>query len=109
MSHNDLLQTEQANATARAAMESAYNTCNRSYQFVDGIRDNVRVNWGGAASRTYLEALALWLEELRLITNGMNEMVGAFGGTVQEMAQMEDQAIMEGSSWLKELNPNQAG
>ena len=50
-----------------------------------------------------------WLEELRLITNDMNQMIGTYGGSVQAMHQAEDSAIISGSRWMGDLNPNQSG
>ncbi|MBB6119147.1 WXG100 family type VII secretion target [Nocardiopsis algeriensis] len=101
--------TEEANRIAQEAMSEAYNNCRSIYTSVDNTRDQLRVSWRGAAANSYFEALVLWLEELRLITNDMNRMIGTFGGTVQQMLQTEDQAVLTGSSWIGELNPNQSG
>ncbi|TDQ44659.1 WXG100 family type VII secretion target [Actinorugispora endophytica] len=102
---SDMQATERANNIAREAMETAHTECNRVYTHVDGIRDDLRTSWQGAASNRYSEALVSWLEELRLITNDMSTMIGTFGGTVREMQQMEDTNIIEGSGWMDDLNP----
>ncbi|RCV48553.1 WXG100 family type VII secretion target [Marinitenerispora sediminis] len=100
---------DQANQLAAAAMETSHTTCNNVYTSVDSTRDQLRGSWQGAASNKYGEALVMWLEELRLITNEMNGFIGTFGGTVRTMHAMEDQNIVEGSSWNRTLNPNSAG
>ncbi|MEV2275679.1 hypothetical protein AB0I72_08835 [Nocardiopsis sp. NPDC049922] len=100
--------TENANNIAREAMSEAHKNCTDTYARVDDTRDTLRMSWQGAASNKYSEALVGWLEELRLITNDMNNMVGVFGGTVQAMHNVEDTAILTGSRWADELNPNQA-
>lgn len=101
--------TDEANRIAQEAMQEAHTQCNNIYQNVDDTRDGLRASWQGAASNRYSEALVGWLEELRLITNDMNQMIGTFGGTVQAMNATEDQAILTGSRWMDDLNPNQAG
>ncbi|WP_028649445.1 hypothetical protein [Nocardiopsis sp. CNT312] len=100
--------TDWANNIAQEAMTEAHGTCNNIYTQVDSTRDTLRVSWQGAASNRYSEALVGWLEELRLITNDMNNMIGVFGGTVQSMHNAEDFGVLEGSRWASELNPNQA-
>ena len=106
---SDMRNTERANQIAREAMEEAHSTCNTVYTQIDYARDFLRANWTGQAASTYDDALILWLEELRLITNDMSNMIGVFGGTVREMRSMEDQNVVQGSSWMQDLNPNQAG
>lgn len=101
--------TDEANRLAQEAMTTAHSQCNNIYTNVDDLRDGLRASWQGAASNRYSEALVGWLEELRLITNDMNQMIGTFGGTVQEMHAAEDMAIVTGSRWFDDLNPNQAG
>lgn len=101
--------TDEANRLAQEAMQEAYTECNKIYRNVDDTRDGLRGSWQGAASNRYSEALVGWLEELRLITNDMNQMIGTFGGTVQAMNAVEDQAILTGSRWMDDLNPNQSG
>ncbi|MFL1376763.1 MULTISPECIES: hypothetical protein [unclassified Nocardiopsis] len=101
--------TDEANRIAQEAMTEAHTACNRIYREVDDTRDGLRTSWQGAASNRYSEALVGWLEELRLITNDMNQMIGTFGGTVQAMNATEDQAILTGSRWMDDLNPNQGG
>jgi uncharacterized protein YukE len=101
--------TDEANRIAQEAMQEAHSGCNSIYQNVDNTRDQLRGSWQGAASNRYSEALVGWLEELRLITNDMNQMIGTFGGTVQAMHNVEDQAVLTGSRWFDDLNPNQAG
>ncbi|MCY9784010.1 hypothetical protein KIK06_08905 [Nocardiopsis sp. EMB25] len=98
--------TEQANGIAQEAMTEAHTTCNNVYSNVDGTRDTLRASWHGAAANKYSEALVGWLEELRLITNDMNQMIGTFGGTVQAMHSAEDMNLVEGSRWMSDLNPN---
>lgn len=101
--------TDEANRLAQEAMTEAHTQCNNIYTNVDDLRDGLRTSWQGAASNRYSEALTGWLEELRLITNDMNQMIGTFGGTVQAMHQAEDMAIVTGSRWIDDLNPNQSG
>lgn len=101
--------TDEANRLAQEAMQEAHTQCNSIYQNVDNTRDQLRGSWHGAASNRYSEALVGWLEELRLITNDMNQMIGTFGGTVQAMNATEDQAVLDGSRWADDLNPNQSG
>ncbi len=106
---SQMRNTERANKIAREAMEQAHTTCQNVYNQIDYARDFLRANWTGAAASTYDDALILWLEELRLIINDMSNMIGKFGGTVRAMVAMEDENVVQGSSWLKDLNPNQAG
>lgn len=101
--------TDEANRLAQEAMTEAHTQCNNIYTNVDDLRDGLRASWHGAASNRYSEALVGWLEELRLITNDMNQMIGTYGGTVQAMNQAEDTAIVTGSRWMDDLNPNQPG
>lgn len=101
--------TDEANRLAQEAMSEAHTQCNNIYKNVDDLRDGLRASWHGAASNRYSEALVGWLEELRLITNDMNQMIGTYGGTVQAMHQAEDTAIVTGSRWMDDLNPNQSG
>ncbi|MFL1379615.1 MULTISPECIES: hypothetical protein [unclassified Nocardiopsis] len=100
--------TDEANRIASEAMAEAHGRCDSVYTRVDAARDALRPGWQGGAGNTYSEALVLWLEELRLITNGMNQMVETFGGTVNAMHTVEDTNILESSSWINQLNPNQA-
>ncbi|MFI6576137.1 hypothetical protein ACIBFB_10055 [Nocardiopsis sp. NPDC050513] len=109
MSEGRTRSTEQANGIAQEAMTEAHTTCNTVYTNVDGTRDTLRASWHGAAANKYSEALVGWLEELRLITNDMNQMIGTFGGTVNAMHNAEDSNLVEGSRWMSDLNPNQAG
>ncbi|WP_150242765.1 hypothetical protein [Nocardiopsis quinghaiensis] len=90
-------------------MSEAHTSCNSIYTNVDDVRDRLRQAWKGPAAERYSEAVILWLEELRLITNDMNQMIGTFGGTVRAMHAVEDQAVIDGSQWISQLNPNQAG
>ncbi|NKZ00965.1 hypothetical protein HGB44_25325 [Nocardiopsis dassonvillei subsp. albirubida] len=92
-------------------MTEAYNNCNTIYTNVDHTRDRLRASWQGAASNSYSEAVVGWLEELRLITNDMNRMIGTYGGTVHAMHATEDAAVITGSRWINELNltDNQPG
>ncbi|WP_304455303.1 WXG100 family type VII secretion target [Nocardiopsis sp. YSL2] len=99
--------TDEANRLAKEAMDEAHTTCNNVYTQVDGTRDVLRSSWHGAAANKYSEALVGWLEELRLITNDMNRMIGTFGGTVNAMHATEDANLLEGSRWMADLNPNQ--
>ena len=101
--------TDEANRLAQEAMTEAHTQCNNIYTNVDDLRDGLRASWHGAASNRYSEALVGWLEELRLITNDMNQMIGTYGGSVQAMHQAEDSAIISGSRWMGDLNPNQSG
>jgi uncharacterized protein YukE len=103
------LNTDEGNRQAQEAMSAAHTTCNRVYTEVDNTRDTLRASWHGAAANKYSEALVGWLEELRLITNDMNQMIGTFGGTVNAMHATEDANLLEGSQWMADLNPNQAG
>ncbi|MFC7326850.1 hypothetical protein [Marinactinospora rubrisoli] len=98
-----------ANRLAQSALQEAYGTCNNVYTSVDNTRDSLRGAWQGAAANKYFEALVLWLEELRLITNEMNGFISTFGGTVNTMHAMEDSNVIQASSWTSALNPNQAG
>ncbi|MGW9350128.1 hypothetical protein SAMN05421803_1314 [Nocardiopsis flavescens] len=100
--------TDEANRIASEAMTEAHGRCDSVYVRVDAARDALRAGWQGGASNTYSEALVLWLEELRLITNGMSRMVETFGGTVQSMHAVEDTNTLEGSALISQLNPNQA-
>ncbi|WP_121183581.1 hypothetical protein [Nocardiopsis sp. Huas11] len=88
-------------------MTEAHTTCNNVYTQIDSTRDVLRASWHGAAANKYSEALVGWLEELRLITNDMNQMIGTFGGTVNAMHSTEDANLLEGSRWMADLNPNQ--
>ncbi|MEY9213887.1 hypothetical protein NI17_022470 [Thermobifida halotolerans] len=106
---SNMRNTERANQLAKDAMTEAHGTCSTVYTQIDYARDFLRMNWTGHASSTYDDALILWLEELRLITNDMNNMIELFGGTERAMIAMEDENTVMGSSWLKDLNPNQAG
>ncbi|MCP3017083.1 hypothetical protein [Nocardiopsis dassonvillei] len=101
--------TDDGERLAQEAMSEAHAKCNEVYTSVDATRDKLRASWQGAASNSYSEAVVAWLEELRLITNDMNRMIGTFGGTVQAMHSTEDANIIAGSRWINELNPNQAG
>ncbi|WP_236567632.1 MULTISPECIES: hypothetical protein [unclassified Nocardiopsis] len=101
--------TEEGNRIAHDAMSAAHTECNRIYSNVDSTRDTLRMSWHGAASNKYSEALVGWLDELRLITNDMNQMIVTFGGTERSMVATEDEAILTGSRWMNDLNPNQPG
>ncbi len=101
--------TDEAERIAQEAMTEAHSNCNTIYTNVDNTRDKLRASWQGAASNKYSEAVVGWLEELRLITNDMNQMIGTFGGTVHAMHATEDAAVLTGSRWMDELNPNQSG
>jgi WXG100 family type VII secretion target len=101
--------TDEAERQAQSAMSTAHSECNRIYTNVDSTRDRLRASWQGAAANSYSEAVAGWLEELRLITNDMNRMIGTYGGTVHAMHATEDAALITGSRWMSELNPNQSG
>lgn len=101
--------TDEANRLAQEAMAESHTQCNNIYTNVDNLRDELRTSWHGAASNKYSEALVGWLEELRLITNDMGQMIETFGGTVHSMHGAEDQAILDGSRWMDTLNPNQPG
>ncbi|WP_017544366.1 WXG100 family type VII secretion target [Nocardiopsis prasina] len=99
--------TDQAMRTGRDAMETAHTTCNGVYTGVDGVRDLLGGNWQGGAATQYDTALVKWLEELRLITNDMNDMIGILGGTERNFHAMEDENMLS-ANWITQLNPNQA-
>nr|WP_223839800.1 hypothetical protein [Nocardiopsis deserti] len=101
--------TDDGERQAQEAMAEAHAKCNEVYNYVDSARDKLRASWQGAASNSYSEAVVGWLEELRLITNDMNRMIGTFGGTVQAMHSTEDANVIAGSRWMEALNTNQAG
>ncbi|MCK9874027.1 hypothetical protein [Nocardiopsis dassonvillei] len=98
--------TDDGERLAQEAMMNAHAKCNEVYTQVDAARDKLRASWQGAASNSYSEAVVGWLEELRLITNDMNQMIGTFGGTVQAMHSTEDANIISGSRWMEALNTN---
>ncbi|MFC4562337.1 hypothetical protein ACFO4E_10765 [Nocardiopsis mangrovi] len=95
--------------TGRTAMETAHAECNEVYTKVDFLRDSLKSSWQGGAEAGYETALVKWLEELRLIVNGMNQMIGTFGGTTRGMLNLEDDNLVISSSWNDQLNPNQSG
>ncbi|GAB3208492.1 WXG100 family type VII secretion target [Marinactinospora thermotolerans] len=103
---NQMQNLDAANQQAADALETSHTTCNNVYTSVDAARDTLRGSWAGGAANKYFEALALWLEELRIITNEMNNMIGNYGGTVQQMHAVEDENIVQASSWNNVLNPN---
>ncbi|WP_017574387.1 WXG100 family type VII secretion target [Nocardiopsis kunsanensis] len=98
--------TDQAMRTGRDAMETAHGTCNGVYTTVDAVRDQLGGSWRGGAATQYDTALVKWLEELRLITNDMNDMIGILGGTERNFHDMEDENLVM-ADWIKDLNPNQ--
>ncbi|MEV6820002.1 hypothetical protein AB0M72_14720 [Nocardiopsis dassonvillei] len=98
--------TDDGERLAQEEMMKAHAKCNEVYTQVDAARDKLRASWQGAASNSYSEAVVGWLEELRLITNDMNQMIGTFGGTVQAMHSTEDANIISGSRWMEALNTN---
>ncbi|WP_017627752.1 WXG100 family type VII secretion target [Nocardiopsis chromatogenes] len=98
--------TDQAMREGKDAMETAHSTCNGIYTQVDSTRDMLGGNWQGGAAARYDTALVKWLEELRLITNDMNDMIGILGGTERNFHEMED-ANMVTADWAAQLNPNQ--
>lgn len=98
--------TDQAMRVGRDAMETAHSTCNGVYTTVDAVRDQLRGSWKGGAATKYETALAKWLEEVRLITNDMNDMIGTLGGTERNFHNMEDENLVS-ADWIKDLNPNQ--
>ncbi|WP_049578893.1 WXG100 family type VII secretion target [Nocardiopsis sp. SBT366] len=98
--------TDQAMRTGRDAMETAHTTCNGVYTNVDSVRDLLGGNWQGGAASQYDTALVKWLEELRLITNDMNDMIGILGGTERNFNAMEDENMVT-ANWITQLNPNQ--
>ncbi|MFC3995821.1 hypothetical protein ACFOVU_07840 [Nocardiopsis sediminis] len=100
--------TERGMTTGRLAMEEAYSECNAVYTKVDHLRDTLKSSWKGGAEQGYETALVKWLEELRLIVNGMNEMIGVFGGTTRGMLNLEDENLVTSNSWMNQLNPNQS-
>ncbi|MFC3996087.1 WXG100 family type VII secretion target [Nocardiopsis sediminis] len=97
--------TELGMSTGREAMEAAYEECHAVYTQVDSLRDRLRGTWGGGAEQSFETALAKWLEELRLIVNGMNNMIGVFGGTRTGMLNVEDENLVNSSEWMNQLNP----
>ena len=99
--------TDQAMRTGRDAMETAHTTCTGVYTSVDGVRDLLGGNWQGGAASQYDTALVKWLEELRLITNDMNDMIGILGGTERNFHAMEDENMVT-ANWISQLNPNQS-
>ncbi len=101
--------TEYGMSTGRMAMEAAHTECNAVYTKVDFLRDSLRTTWVGGAEQGYETALVKWLEELRLIVNGMNTMIGTFGGTTRGMQNVEDENLVLSKSWDDQLNPNQSG
>ncbi|GAB2522385.1 hypothetical protein [Nocardiopsis aegyptia] len=101
--------TEHGMTTGRLAMEAAHNECNAVYTKVDFLRDSLKTTWVGGAEAGYETALVKWLEELRLIVNGMNNMIGTFGGTTRGMLNVEDENLVTSNAWMSELNPNQPG
>ncbi|MFC4564199.1 hypothetical protein ACFO4E_20250 [Nocardiopsis mangrovi] len=99
--------TEYGMTTGRTAMETAYSECNAVYTKVDHLRDALKSSWVGGAEQGYETALVKWLEELRLIVNGMNNMIGTFGGTTRGMLNLEDENLVTSNAWMNQLNPNQ--
>ncbi|WP_017607067.1 WXG100 family type VII secretion target [Nocardiopsis xinjiangensis] len=99
--------TDQAMRTGHDAMETAHSTCNGVYTTVDAVRDQLGGSWRGGAATQYDTALVKWLEELRLITNDMNDMIGILGGTERNFHEMEDENLVM-ANWIKDLNPNQS-
>ena len=98
--------TDQAMRTGHDAMETAHSTCNGVYTTVDAVRDQLGGSWRGGAATQYDTALVKWLEELRLVTNDMNDMIGILGGTERNFHEMEDENLVM-ANWIKDLNPNQ--
>ncbi|MFC4563429.1 hypothetical protein ACFO4E_16310 [Nocardiopsis mangrovi] len=100
--------TEYGMTTGRDAMEEAHGECNAVYTKVDFLRDSLKSSWQGGAEAGYETALVKWLEELRLIVNGMNNMIGTFGGTTLGMLNLEDENLVTSNAWMSQLNPNQS-
>ncbi|WP_017591952.1 WXG100 family type VII secretion target [Nocardiopsis potens] len=103
---SDFKSSDEAMRTGRDAMETAHSTCNGIYTRVDTVRDMLGGNWQGGAAMRYDTALVKWLEELRLITNDMNNMIGMLGGTERSFNAMEDENMVT-ADWSSALNPNQ--